>query len=371
MVVSTRPLWGQISLDALRHNMSEVSRLAGPGVHIMPAIKANAYGHGVINVARVLADSDPLALVTGNIDEAIEVRRSGIRTPIVMLSHCPPTELVDVAEAGFIPTIVDLAGAEALSTPNGQPRDIYIKVDCGLRRLGVSLDALAAFVKQVVVMPGISVVGIYTHVPFHDNSGAQWSRARIKAFDDVLKNLAAEGVVIPVTQSKSSANLLARHQDMSNAVCVGHLLYGLPCTDADVGNASMFRPVLRSIKSRIIHINCQTGISNGPSPYMSRNSTLTGVVPVGLNDGLRNPKESCTMEMLVRGCRVPVLGVSLEHCVLDLNGVVSEVGDEVTIVGVDGEEIIGLSDLAMWHGCSEREVMMLFSGRVSMSEEST
>jgi len=376
MAGGPRFFWGHIDLDALRHNYAEVRRLAGPDIKIMPAVKADGYGHGAVGVARALSDLGAFALVTGAFEEALAIRQAGVKTPILMLGHCPPEALPEVTAAGFIPTIVDMAGAAAVATSSGPPRAVYIKVDCGLRRLGVALEAADAFVRAVAAMPGVKIEGLYTHVPFHDNAGAEWSRARLAAFDGLVRRLAAAGIEIPVTQAMASANLLAGHSDASNAVCVGHLLYGLPCADGEIGDASAFKPVLAAVSTRLIHVSTHAGApagsAAGPSPYGRRNATTIGVIPVGLSDGLRSPREGQTMEMLVRGRRVPVLGVSLEHCVLDLGAVTNigaampEVGDEVVVIGAEGKERIGLADLATWHGCSEREVMMLFAGRLPL-----
>ena len=367
MAAGPRPFWAHIDLDALRHNYAEVRRLAGPGIKIMPAVKADGYGHGAVGVALALADLDAFALVTGSFAEATAIRQAGVATPIVMLGHCPPEGLPDVAAAGLIPTIVDMAGATALAAA---PGPVYIKVDCGLRRLGVGLETAEDFVRAIAAMSGVRIEGLYTHIPFHDNAGAGWACERLAAFDGLVRRLAAADIAIPVTQAISSANLLAGHQDASTAVCVGHLLYGLPCAAAEIGDASAFRPVLATLGTRLVHVATHAGApadnSAGPSPYGRRNATTVGVIPVGLADGLRNPREGQTMEMLVRGRRVPVLGVSLEHCVLDLGAVAAEVGDEVTIVGADGNERIDLAQLAAWHGCSEREVMMLFAGRLPL-----
>ena len=367
MADSPRPFQAQVDLAALRSNYRVAERLAGPGMKMIPAVKANGYGFGAVAAAQVFAELDAFALATGSFEEALAIKAAGVSTPILMLGHCLPEGLPEVVRAGLIPTIFDMAGARALAEQS-TPSVVYIKVDCGLRRLGVALEAAEAFVREVTALSGITVDGLYTHIPFHAATDGAWAKERLAAFDALVQRLADGGITVPVTQARASVDLLAGHTDSCNAVCVGHLLYGLPAAAPDIGDMTAFAPVLRSIKSRLIHVSEHANGDIQPSPYARRNATAVGVIPVGLADGMRNARDGVEMAMLVRGQRVPVLRVSLEHAVLDVGAIPeAAVGDDVVIVGADGDGHIQLAELANWHGCSEREVMMMFAGRLPIS----
>src|SRR5262249_32565629 len=180
------------------------------------------------------------------------------------------------------------------------------------------------------------IEGIYSHLPFGDAAGRDWARAHYAGFEELLRRLAARGIRPPVTQVWASSGLLARMPDSCNAVCVGHLLYGLPTGSVDVADASELRPLMTAIKSRLIHVahRAAGGEAGSAGGYGARNARVTGVIPLGLGDGMRSAAAGQSMSLIVGGKRAPVLGVSLEHTTLDLTGIdAAQVGDEVVIVG--------------------------------------
>ncbi len=164
------------------------------------------------------------------------------------------------------------------------------------------------------------------------------------------------------------------HMDGSNAICPGHLLYGLPSVNAEMAPLDPFRPVLKAIKARMIHVGDfpdDPALKDG-GYHPQRKGRRTGVVPLGLYDGNRKPRDGASAAVLLKGKRRPVLGVSLEHLTFDLlddDG--AAVGDEVTVLGADGDEAITLAELADWQGAGLLDVLMNFDGRLPRKYETS
>ena len=360
-----RPLWAEIDFEALRHNLAVVRRLAGPR-RVIASVKANAYGHGALPIAREIVRLGVDTLWTGSIDEALAIRDAGIDARILLFGGYLPGDIPALLRYGLTPTIYDRTSAQAVSAAAIDPTPVYIKVDAGLGRLGVSLADADESVREIAALPGIVVEGIYTHLPFADVAGRDWARESYNAFRALLDRLAAGGIRPAVTQVWASSGLLAGLPDACNAVCVGHLLYGLTPVDAPVASAGDLRPVMATIKTKLIHVvHRSAGSTPGSTPYGMRNAQVTGVVPLGLTDGMRNAVPDQVASLLIRGRRAPVLGVSLEHTILDLTGIDSpQVGDEAILIGRSDGISSSFHDLARCFGCSELEAMMSFSGRL-------
>ena len=254
MSCATHPAWAIYDLDRLRANLSEVRRCIGPHQACIAALKANAYGHGVLPVAQALDGEGLAAFMTGSFDEARQMKEAGLRTPVVMFAGALPAGMAEVIEAGLTPTVVDLAGAQAAAkagaeaAPSGGSAQVYVKVDAGFGRLGVALEDAEKFLDALSRMPGLQVAGLYTHLPFADRSGRDWAERRLKAFDVLLDRLAQAGQLPPVTQARASCCLAAGLPDRATAVCIGHLLFGLsPFADDSVADTSAYRPVLAEV----------------------------------------------------------------------------------------------------------------------------
>lgn len=370
MSCDTHPAWAVYDLNRLRANLGEVRRRVGPHQACIAALKANAYGHGALPIARALDDEGLAAFMTGSFDEARRMKEAGLHTPVVMFAGALPAGMAELIEAGLTPTVVDRAGAEAAAdaAPPGGPAHVYVKVDAGLGRLGVALEEADQFLDTLAQMPGLRVAGLYTHLPFADGSGRDWAERRLKAFDALLDRLAHRGRTPPVTQARASCCLAAGLSDRANTVCIGHLLFGLsPFADGSVADTSAFRPVLVEVGSRLVHIGDHgqgSDFAIGNS-YGIRQGRRAGVAPIGVSHGLSRPVTGSRPQALVRGRRVPIIAVTLEHLVLDLDGVDgAAVGDAVLLLGCQGDAAIEFDELAAWFGTSGLDTAMALSGRL-------
>ena len=367
----THPCWAVYDLDRLRANLAAIRQRIDPDQACIVALKGNAYGHGAVPVAQALDGEGLAAFMTGSFDEACRLRAEGLNTPVVMFAGALPAGMADLVGAGLVPTVVDRAGANAAAgnAPPGGTVPVYVKVNAGLGRLGVPLEAAEGFLAELADLPGLDVRGLYTHLPFGDARGRDWAEQRLAAFDALLARLEERGLSPPVTQARASACIAAGLADRANAVCVGHLLYGLsPFADAALADLSAYRPVLAEVGSRLIQVSAHpqgSDIAIGGS-YGLRQGRRTGVAPIGVAQGLARPAPGSRPRALVRGRRAPILAVSLEHLVLDLSDIADvAVGDTVRLLGSEGDAAIGLDELAAWFGMTALDTVMALSGRLS------
>jgi len=365
--LTTHPAWMEFDLDALASNYDELMRQAGPGIKMIASLKANAYGHGAVETAKVLASRGVFALSTGSFRDAVAIREAGVTTPILMFGGNLPEAAAQYLEYDLIPTVYNMETAHAVSNAATEPVQVYIKVDAGMGRLGIGITDAEVFIREVSTLTNIKIEGIYTHLSFKDLKGQEWSRRGIEQFNRLNERLRESGFDIPVTQAVASANLMVGHMDGSNAICPGALLYGLNAVNPDLAQIEPFRPVLTAIKSQVIHVGTfpdDQALKEG-GYHTARQSERTGVVPLGLHDGYRKPQNGASASVLINRKRRPVLGISLEHLTFDLLGDETvKVGDVVTVLGANGGDEITLAEMASWQGTGLNDLLMNFDGRL-------
>ena len=357
-----------LDLDALAHNLRLIQDLAGPGQHLIAAVKANAYGHGCVPVARCLESLGVHSLATGSLTEALAIREAGVRLPILLFAATMPAELPPLAEAGFVPTVTSFEGAQHLAASVREDVSIYIKVDAGFGRLGIPIGEAAAVIERIRSLPHLQLDGLYTHTPFANEVGRDWAATKLRQFDGLLASLRARGVIFPVTQARASSCLLAGLSDRCNAVCVGHALYGLsPYARGEPGGTG-FKSVFKALKTRLIqvvHHGQGADLAIAKQFGIERAKTI-GVLAVGLGNGLTRPPPASSSVVVVNGVRARVLAVSLEHTTIELpEDVPVSVGDEVILIGEQAGERVDLDTFSSWRNESPLETLMHLSGRWS------
>ncbi len=370
MATAVNPNWAFYDLDRLARNLAVLRTRVEPDKSIFAAIKGNAYGHGALPVARRLEREGVAAFMTGSFDEARRLRAEGLRRPVILFAGALPAGIGELVRADLIPTILDHAGAAAAAAAaTGEaPAPVYVKVDMGLGRLGVPEDEAERFLAALADLPGVTVAGLYTHLPFGDRPGHDWARGRFAAFDALLARLDRICLLPPTTQAGASSSVAAGLSDRANAVCVGHLLFGLsPFETESTWDLSAFETVLREVGSRLVQV---TAHRQGhdlaiAGDLNSRKGKRIGVAPIGAANGLRRPLPGSCPQALVRGRRVPIIAVSLEHLTLDLDDLEdAAVGDTVLLVGDEGPAAISLLELAGWSGLSCLDTVLALSDRL-------
>ena len=364
---SSPPLVMEVDLQAISHNLSVVRARAARGRVLIAALKAGAYGHGAVEVARTVAAGGADLLATGSIGDARAIRAAGVPTPLVLFGASLPEAAVEAVREEFIPSVDRAEVVTAISEAAPAETPIFVKVDGGFGRLGVPLGEAHAFVSWAAAQPHIRVYGIHTHPTFQDSRGLAWARVRVREFEDLIDKLADDGIEVPVSQAVTSPGVVAGLTDRLSAVAVGHLLFGLSPVAADLAErfrAFDVRPALRAIRAQLVHVGpCPAG--DTAAAYLRDGVVRTGVMPFGLWLGYRGQSGEGTAAVLVRGRRVPVLRVCLDNSVLDLSRVAdAAVGDEVVVLGAQGEERITLEEVAAWQGAAPLTVLAGLGGRV-------
>ncbi len=240
----THPTWMEMDYDALAVNVAALRRRLVPGVRIIASVKANAYGHDVMEVARPLAGLGIDTVAPGASRDGVALRQAGFDVDILMLGATLPEGIPELLQHRLIPTVHTMELAEAVSCAAREPTAVYMKIDCGHGRLGFPIGSAKTSVEAIAGLPRVRVEGIYTHLPFSDAKGQAWARDGLARFDALVTALASAGVVIPVSQARASAAIVAGLTDRCSAVCPGGLLYGKSPLDSDFEGAAEFRPVL-------------------------------------------------------------------------------------------------------------------------------
>ena len=338
----------KIDLDAISANFDAIR--AKTGVPVMAVVKADAYGHGAIQVAQLLQDRCAFFGVSSML-EATELRRAGLTTPILILGHTPVKAFPAAIREGIRPTIFRYEDAEALSAAAveaGLTAPFHFAVDTGMSRIGFPATEEAADVcAQIAKLPGLAAEGIFSHFATADCADLSRSRAQAELFDafcDMLKN---RGVEIPIRHLNNSAGLMNfdAHYEMVRA---GIVTYGMYPSEEVSPDLLELKPALQFLSKVTFVKTLPAGreISYGGT-YVTTKDTLVATVPVGYADGYRRSL-SGKFHCLIHGKKAPILGrVCMDQMMVDVTHIPeTKPGDRVTLVGTDGPETITMEAIA-------------------------
>ena len=363
--------WAEIDLDALRGNLAWIRHRVGPQVKILTVVKADAYGHGLKQIAALLMQSGTDIFGVANLTEAHAIRSVGKGWPILMLGACLPDEIEIAVRDDVRPTISSLAEANLFSAAAARLRKtvpIHIKVDTGMGRLGVAPGEALDLLRTAGKLPGLVLEGIYTHYASAEDDTA-FSDEQAATFQRLLAELKACGIQIPVVHADNSAALLHESKTFFNMVRPGLLVYGiLPLgkrTDISILQKH-FRPAL-SWKCRVSlvkEIPKGASLSYGRS-FVAPRKMRVATITAGYGDGYPRAAGN-RAETLLQGQRSRVLGrVTMDQMLVDVS-TLKEVspGDEVVLIGQQGKDSINAGELAAWCGTIPWEVLTNIAYRV-------
>jgi len=363
--------WVEIDLDALGHNIGVVRRLVGDDLGVLFVVKADAYGHGAVEVSRVAARSGVDMLGVATLQEGIELRQAGIDAPILILSPPMESETPDIIEYDLSCTVPSLAIARALSRAagaRGKGATVHVEVDTGMGRSGVELEDAIPFVTAVSKLPDLILEGLFTHFPSSDEDPA-FTRRQVEQFLTVLKRLEAKGVRIPLAHAANSGAVLGvseAFENPLNMVRPGLMIYGLRPSPG-VGPHAELEPVM-SFKARIAQVReLPEGhpVSYGRT-YVAPGPMRVAVLPVGYGHGM-SFRLSNRGEVLIRGRRAPIIGrVTMDVTMADISHISdAAVGDEVVIFGRQQGAEISVDEIAANVGTINYEVICGIGKRVA------
>lgn len=404
-----RPVWAEIDLGAVRHNVGVLAGLAAPA-QVCAVVKAGAYGHGAVPVARAAIEGGATWLAVAMVEEGSELRAAGVDVPILLLAEPTATAIPEAFALGLTPTVYTpegLAAAEAAVAGGSQAGiwPVHVKVDTGMHRAGASPDAAVDIVAAVVASPHLSLDGVWTHFAAADDPTNPFTTEQHRRFTDLLTRIeATPGTALGrsaspgsdrapapgtapgtcLVHSNNSAALLAGTGGRHDLVRCGITVYGVAPCRALAGVVDL-RPVM-SLRARVAQVRtvpAGEGVSYGLH-YRPHKTTIVATVPVGYADGVpwrlgsgTGPGVSSTTggpggsaapggEVLVQGRRRPIAGrVTMDHILVDC-GPDSDVasGDEVVLLGTQGDETVDAWEWAERAGTIAYEVLCAIGPRV-------
>ncbi len=358
--------WAEVNLDALAHNVRQIKAFVGAKVEVMAVVKADAYGHGAVSVARAALRAGATRLAVHRVQEGMALRRAGIQAPILLLGYAPLAAVSLVAEYRLTPTVLTQEFVDALNGVVSPEFPIHVKVDTGMGRFGLLPHEVVDFLMYVRrFCPNLYVEGLYTHFATADEADTTYLRHQWSVFRDVLHQVHDAGFSPPVKHACNSAATFALPEAHLDAVRPGIALYGMrPSLDWEPPVS--LRPVL-TLKSRVARVRVlPEGSSIGYGrTYTTPKAQRVALVPVGYGDGYVRALSNKGY-VLVRGRRARILGrVSMDQIVVDVDDV-PEVAmeDEVVLIGTQGQERITAEEVAAWAGTINYEVTTLLQPRV-------
>lgn len=350
--------WAEVDLKAIAANVHNLKTLIGPQVEIIAVVKANGYGHGEVAVAKTALANGATRLAVHRMLDGVRLRQGGITAPILVLGYTPPSGLPMVIEHQLTQTVIDVPVAEALSRLATGPTPIHIKVDTGMSRYGMFPHQVIDFIRTVERLPHLYVEGVFSHFATADEAERGPMLKQWAAFRELLTALEAAGIEIPLRHICNSAATLTLPEARLDAVRPGLLLYGIAPTDA-VPLPYPLQPAL-TLKSTVVQVKdlpAGSGIGYGWS-YITERPIRTALVPIGYGDGYHR-LISNRGAVLIHGQRAPIRGrVSMDQIVVEVSDIPDvAIGDEVVVLGAQGDERITAEEIARWAETIPYEVL--------------
>ncbi|MDA8357324.1 MAG: alanine racemase [Actinomycetota bacterium] len=374
----SRPAWAEIDLAAVRHNIAMLLQVSSPAA-VCAVVKADAYGHGAPAVGRAALEGGAAGLAVAIVEEGIELREAGISQPILLLSEPPADAVEAVAAGGLTPTLTTAEGVERMvraARKIGSRISVHVKVDTGMHRMGAAPSEVPELAAAVVEAPELALEGLWTHLAVADGTTPDdraFTSAQLERFDDVVAALAPKGIRPAVLHAGNSAAAIGWPESRYGMVRCGIAVYGqLPSPAlagalADATGGGVLRPVM-ALRARVAAVRT---LDAGSRPSYGRmrplpERSLVATVPIGYADGVPRALFRAGFRVLIGGRRRPLAGmVTMDQIMVDCgsDGDVHP-GDEVTLLGRQGDEEITASEWAERLGTITYEVLCGIGPRV-------
>jgi Alr-MurF fusion protein len=366
-----RPTWVEIDLSAIAFNTRQIQSLVGPNVRILASLKADAYGHGALKVARAVLHNGASMLGVATVSEAILLRDAGIHAPILVFGYVTHWQMREAVRLGLTLTLYSIESAQALSRAAqalNQTVKVHVKVDTGMGRLGIRAELVAEIVgllHDITELPHLETEGIFTHFAMADTHDQTHARMQLARFQHVLRCIDAEHLRPSLVHAANSAAILSLSEAHFDMVRPGIALYGLD-PSSEVRLPAEFRPAL-SFKTQVAQVkDIPEGecISYGCT-YTTNRPTRVAILPVGFADGFRRAPTNWG-SVLVHGQEAPLLGrVCMDQCIIDITHISHvRAGDEVVLIGRQGTASLTAEQVAQRLGTINYEVVSEILARV-------
>lgn len=346
-----------INLDAICNNIKNAKNKLKKGTKIMAIIKADAYGHGAVPVAKALdtlVDAYGIAII----EEGIELRNAGVTKPILILGYTPAQQLDLLVKYDITAAVFRYEMAEQLSKEaqkQGKTAKVHIKLDTGMGRIGfMPEEKNIPVIKKISELEGIEIEGCFSHFARADEKNLDFTHLQLERYMNFVNKLEEEGIVIPIKHISNSAGIMELPEANLDMVRSGIVTYGLYPSDEVHKEKLVIEPAMeiKACISYLKEVEAGTGISYN-STYVTKQKTKVATIPVGYGDGYPRALSS-KGRVLIHGKSAPILGrVCMDQFMVDVTDIpdVKE-GDIVTLVGKDGNELISVEEVSAASGSS-------------------
>lgn len=364
-----RPVWAEVNLDHLAHNIKEVRRVTKPEALVTAVIKADGYGHGAVEIGRTLLDNGADRFAVATLTEAVQLRRAYKDVPILVLGYTPEEDSDEVIRHNLIQTVYAFEQAEALdrvAKENKVTAKVHVKIDTGMGRLGLRAEDDAVIVTEYISkLVNIEIEGIYTHFAIADEVDKTYTLGQVKKYNAVIEELEKRNIQIPIKHVSNSAAIIDLPEINYNMVRAGIMLYGL-YPSHEVSHENVKLKEVMSLKARISHVKDVgpgVGVSYGLL-YTTDKDTRIGTIPLGYADGYTRLYTG-QAKAIVGGEIRPIIGrICMDQCMVDLTGLDVQRGDEITLFGTGQDKFISIDEVAGWINTINYEVVCMISKRV-------
>lgn len=364
-----RPVWAEIDLDNLAHNMREIRRIS-KSKEIIAVIKADGYGHGALDIAPTLLQNGASRIAVAVLNEAVELRRGGIEAPIMILGFTPPS-LVDMLLRYDIEQTVysyDLAKEISnMAKKKNKKAKIHIALDTGMGRIGfLPDDKSLEEVYKISKLPNIIIEGLYSHFSSADESDKSYTKLQLKKFNEFYGKLIQKGIKINIRHIANSAAIIDMEESHFEAVRPGMILYGYYPSEEVCREKINLKPVM-SLKTNIVHIKKLPAgeyISYGRK-FKTYRESIIATLPVGYADGYTRLLFE-KGKVIINGSFAPVVGrICMDQCMVDVTDIETvQLGDEVILLGEKDNLKFNADDIGSLIGTINYEVTCMISKRV-------
>lgn len=360
--------WAEINLDAIAYNVRTIKQHIGPNVELIAVVKANAYGHGAVPVARTALEAGATRLAVHRAIEGVELRQAGIEAPALVMGYTPPGGAEMVARWNLTPSAITIEFAQALSacaSALGVTVPVHVKVDTGMSRYGLMPTEVMDFLRALCDLPALRLEGLFTQFATADSVDLTHVRGQLAVFNDVLAAVRQAGIQIPLIHASNSAATMKLPEAHFNAVRPGIALYGMnPSNEWPLVFEIHPALMLKSRVSRVRELPPGTAVSYG-RVFITDRPTMAALVPVGYGDGYPHALSN-KGNVLVHGRRARILGrVGMDQFVVDVSSIPNvRQDDEVVLIGQQGQSQIRAEEIAQWAGSINYEVTTALLPRV-------
>ncbi|WP_252243936.1 MULTISPECIES: alanine racemase [unclassified Clostridium] len=364
-----RPVWAEIDLDAIAYNMRNIKKLA-QNKDVIAVVKADCYGHGALDVVPTLLENGASRLAVAVLTEAIELRNNDVTAPIMILGYTPEYLFEEVVNYDIEQTVYDLEYAKKLShlaIKFNKKAKVHIAIDTGMGRIGfIPNEKAIKDIKKIYNLKGLDVIGIFTHFSTSDETDKEYTNEQFNKFTSFIDMLSKVGVKIPIKHISNSGAIIDMPKTYLDSVRAGIILYGYYPSDEINKDNIKLKPALtlKASLTRVQELDINSYISYGKT-FKTERKSIIATLPIGYADGYSRLLAPGA-KVIINGKFAPIIGrICMDQCMIDVTDIDDiHVGDEVIILGEDGNLKLTANDLAKSMGTINYEILCMLKYRI-------